>query len=231
MKENIKNEDIIYLGSAAYPEFKDYTIWRYMDLYKFENLLSESKLYLRRLELFNDFHEGTLTEASQISISFRAKEGIDLENYFNNINKIRKWSYANSWYIDNNISETMFNNFGPIVIKTKSLKLQESVSDCKIGQVKYINEHTYLPPDDPYFVCIHKRDTFKHERELRLVHVDNQINSKSIQEINSQEGIMLSVDLAMLIEEIYISKNRPNYLNDVKRLCNRYGIQKPIILN
>lgn len=77
MDDNIKPEDIIYLGSASYPEFKNTIIWRYMDCFKFENLVSESKLYLCRLDLFEDFYEETVTKANQVSLSFRTK-GIDM---------------------------------------------------------------------------------------------------------------------------------------------------------
>ncbi|WP_035905213.1 hypothetical protein [Legionella longbeachae] len=76
----MKPEDIIYLGDAAYSEFKNTIIWRYMDCFKFESLLSESKLYLCRLDQFEDFDEGTLTKANQVSLSSRSN-GIDEKQY------------------------------------------------------------------------------------------------------------------------------------------------------
>ncbi|EEZ93453.1 hypothetical protein [Legionella longbeachae] len=51
-----------------------------MDCFKFESLLSESKLYLCRLDQFEDFDEGTLTKANQVSLSSRSN-GIDEKQY------------------------------------------------------------------------------------------------------------------------------------------------------
>ncbi|HBD7399123.1 hypothetical protein [Legionella longbeachae] len=122
----------------------------------------------------------------------------------------------------------MINSFGSIVIKTTSFNLQEAVSDCKIGIVKYITEQTFIPENDPYSICIHKRDTFQHENELRLVHVDEQLNLRSMDENNPLAGIKRSVDMNLLIDEIYVSHLQPNYFYHVKKLCEIYGIEKPI---
>lgn len=40
---------------------EDFFVWRYLDFQKFEWMIREQKLYLRRVDLFNDSHEGALS--------------------------------------------------------------------------------------------------------------------------------------------------------------------------
>ena len=74
---------------------------------------------------------------------------------------------------------------------------------------------------------MHKRESFRHEHELRALI----LNSQNIRETTQPliTGINVKVNLDKLIEKIYLSPQAPNWFKDlVKSITEKYHIDKPI---
>jgi DNA polymerase III psi subunit len=79
---------------------------------------------------------------------------------------------------------------------------------------------------------MHKRKSFAHEREVRIV--DQQLpkidGGIKIGIPNNLKGVHVKVDLSHLIENVYVAPTAPKwYFNLVKEVLKIYQIKKDII--
>lgn len=84
------------------PDDLDVNVWRYMDFYKFESLLQQSALYLRRVDLLEDEFEGTYPREQLASQdgwfkSIGHEKLVEMERQ--NRGRVRKQIYVNCWCV------------------------------------------------------------------------------------------------------------------------------------
>lgn len=134
-----------YKQNSTYPIPEDYEIvYRYMPIWKFEDILSKKALYLSSKYKLRDGPSGDSMEAtSPISASNYAKERLNKTDLFNKdmINDFAKSnkqfqeesskrSFSSSWFLGSEESKNMWDKYGDngqgIVIKTTFLNLRES---------------------------------------------------------------------------------------------------------
>lgn len=177
-----EKNDANKLEHPCFPQPTDPTIkvWRYMDLAKFIWLLDTGKLHLSRLDLLGDPHEGStprlLAELrdQQIRELTKGKDPVDMGE-INQRN--RKALFANCWQLGHSESEATWRLYCPegngVAIQTTYQHLVDSVSSDPsmfIGCVTYIDyETTGFPIDNLLYPVMHKRMSFAHEQEVRLV--------------------------------------------------------------
>lgn len=178
---------------------KNKVVWKYMELWKFLDLIDSSKLYLRRVDLFDDKYEGRYFGDDPVSdelssfdehrknISFITCFTMDqMENY-------SMWKI----YSDLNYGIALKTNIDRLI---KSFEMEQE--EVFIGEVSY-KDSTGLYPINfdgaqvlkNYFI---KRKYFDFEKEVRIFTAKNQ-NKEDL------KGLSLNVDLEVLIEDIYIS--------------------------
>lgn len=170
------------LEHPCFPQPQDGSIrvWRYLDLAKFVWLLENQKLYLSRLDLLNDPYEGTTPKwlAAVRDQQLREFGGERLETQAPQIiQQSRRSLYVNCWHLGSIESEAMWRLYCPgengVSIQTTYTKLVESIAYDEVlyvGQVTYINyESQVFPLDNMFYRVMHKRISFAHEQEVRLV--------------------------------------------------------------
>ena len=170
------------LEHPCFPQPGDSSIrvWRYLDLAKFIWLLDNEKLYLSRLDLLNDPHEGTTPKllAALRDQQFRYLGAEQLVTQIPQINQqSRKSMYVNCWHLGNSESEAMWRLYCPgdngVAIQTTYKNLVDSVDSDRflyIGAVTYIDyESQGFPLNNAFYPVMHKRISFAHEQEVRLV--------------------------------------------------------------
>ena len=196
------------------PEDTSVSVWRYMDLAKFIWLLENKALYLPRIDLLNDPHEGSITRANyQAREEFYSQKGLAhiLPGLSESTNKLRKSVYVNCWHLNNEESEAMWKLYcgdkDGIAIKTSYQTLVDSIeniSDLYIGKVSYINyENDWIPQDNIFSIPMHKRLSYSFENEVRLVrtlpeywHVDSP---------EGPVGITAKWDINKGVHEIFVN--------------------------
>lgn len=223
-------------------------IWRYMDLSKFLSLLEDKALFFTRADRFNDKFEGSYTKTN-IEGTVTSDSSITDEEYknlikqlvpFSNIN--RKFNFINCWHINEYESEAMWNLYSQssdaIAIQTTYNKFKLSFKNTHehvyIGKVKYIDYNKeYIPIGNVFYPYLHKRMSFKHERELRAL-VSKYPHLKKGESIINREvaefGINIPVEIDTLIENVYVSPLASRWFADlVQKLIYRYGYNISVI--
>ena len=174
------------------------TLWRYMSLEKFVNMLETKSLFFTRADKFEDPFEGFTPPALVESYRKSVKRVILDESFTEVLIKIsensRKYVMCNCWHQNEEESMAMWEKYhmrnGGIAIKTTVQDLKNSLLnrfDVFIGEIEYIYHKTYdynfiqhytntktntkLSSDKrwTYFPYFHKRKAFEHEHEVRII--------------------------------------------------------------
>ncbi|WP_338558141.1 DUF2971 domain-containing protein [Acinetobacter sp. KS-LM10] len=166
--------------------------------------------------------------------------------HINNQSLLPMYSYASCWYIGEEESAAMWKLYGEtkncIAILTSVANLEEALINDNNNAVVYIKEVTYHEDDkrpesinwlNPLF---EKRTSFKYEQELRVLYFlgegltsisyPNNLNPPDKKSINNPDGIKLKINLATLVNGVYISPEAdPHFKGLVEKLLDRMGLQ------
>lgn len=217
------------------PEKRNQKIWRYMDFAKLVSLLEDRNLYLSRSDCFEDLYEGTLPH-SNIEMMRQVYEGSDdsgVVAWYSFIEWTRKWTYVNCWHMNDGESYAMWKLYAQsneaIAIQSTFNRLFANLpEDAYVGKVYYANYDTDIIQDHHRFMpYIYKRESFAHERELRVVMQDlpRSDNDFDRSQDEGPRGKIVPVNLHDLIENIYIAPTAAPWLIDlVKKVVRRYGL-------
>lgn len=224
---------------------KNSTIWRYLDLAKYLDLIHNKRLFFVSPIIFksDDPYEGSfqhknLEERScWLGTDVLADKRYDLFDgkyeklLRKRILKDERRIVVNCWHINDVESAAMWKiyssfNKGIAIrssIKNLSKSFKENEDTIFISKINYGEK---LKTQDitlwSRFLC--KREDFKYENELRIISLVT--NPQDL--IN--EGIYIAVDLNMLIDEIIISPDAPEWFFDLIQdmTINKYKIKKKV---
>lgn len=215
------------------------TIWRYMNLWKFESMLQDNGcLYFTRSDMFADKLEGKYSDITLKNLKEKYLElhgEIFVENwkrlyYSKNdyIDAVRRNSFVSCWHINDYENKDMWKSYTSekesIVIKSSIEKIYKALNipnnnsfNIDIGEVEYVDFHnTTLEYKnhilDPLFYK--DEEKYKFEQELRVIvweRPQNNILNTDLSNFNISKGGSLNIDLGILIDEIYISPNSSDY--------------------
>lgn len=220
---------------AAKTPGDDVVIWRYMTVEKYLSLLTTSKLFLCRLDNFEDPWEGAWPKAFlQGLLNELKKDGVDGGNLQS---AHKKWLFVSCWHANEYESAAMWDLYSTkssgVAVRTTVGALKKSVISSQnytIGQVDYLDvesdprslEFNMLVP------AFLKRMSFKHENEVRLVRFDlgTTVNENGENRIGDPSPILdLEVDLNELLVDVYFSPTMPRWLVDsIVAVSKRFGL-------
>lgn len=204
-------------------------IWRYMDFWKFLNLLETSSLWFSNAVGLGDNHEGRIPHFVLSKMieedkkrGSRANENI---NYFNE-STLRLETLISSWRYAESESFAMWKMYSKdktgIAIKTdlENLKMSfdNTEEDIHIGEVLYINKNDYYyTTKNLYFPYIAKLDYYSFENEIRC------ITSCKIDE--EKVSRLIKTNTNILINEVYISPNtKPEFKKLLEMIRRDYSL-------
>jgi hypothetical protein len=199
-------------------------VWRYLDLAKLIWLLENKKLYLTRLDLLNDPHEGSTPRLLAVlrDLQLRAFGAEQLVAQMPGINQeSRRSMYVNCWHIGNGESEAMWRLYCPsdsgVAIQTTYGKLVDSIESvpyCYIGCVNYIDyELQGFPLGNVFYPVMHKRISFAHEHEVRLV--KTLAGYWGTLDRQSPSGTTVDWFPETTVDAIYVNPYAPDFYHDV----------------
>lgn len=172
-------------------------LWRFMDFTKFADLIITNKLYLNRMDCFEDTYEGYLSGFMKDSIRKSYNDlGIPVkkdiyENRIENQKNIRYYAYANCWHKNDYESAAMWKLYASsnesIAIKINLNCLKESLildnnmienGNVFLDSVNYIDYSKLETYPDNLFknwknLLFTKRMSFIHENEVRIMYLMN----------------------------------------------------------
>jgi hypothetical protein len=203
-------------------------IWRYMDFWKFLNLLETSSLYFSNAENLGDNNEGKFPK--EVFEMMRQK---DLEFYTflkNELdNKLSKETLISSWTYHENESFAMWKMYAKdkmgIAIKTdlESLKKAFNKTDriVHIGEITYFNKEQFnYNFTNLNYAFLNKHEYYNFEKEIRCITSclpDEEVGCK-----------LIEVNLDELLKTIYIS---PNAKSEYKKLLEMLKLQYNLNFN
>jgi hypothetical protein len=227
-------------------------VWRFMDLSKLISIIATETLPFVRLDKFQDPYEGFPPLGNRISESDlldlpaeqRAKMVADLNrNTWNLAEKARQIIFVNCWSVNEHESAAMWKLYVSgsegVAIRSNCGRLKNALSNAlqaiDIAEVKYIDYRVAgvrSAPMDMLALSMHKRKSFEHERELRVVHWDSTEAMDIIRNerrTNSKKLIPIQVDRDALIERIFVSPTSPTWFKDlVDSVMSKYGVNKQV---
>jgi hypothetical protein len=236
----------------------DAALWRYMDFTQFVSLLEKSSLFFARADKLGDPFEGYLPrhllEYLRNTYSGNADPGKNI--YWNMTQVFRTvaaFTLVCCWYESPRESAAMWSLYSKkrdgVAVKTtfgslsKSFKCSE---DVYTGRINYIDYDTTPPigifdEKDELFrkeqghdlsirsPLFHKRDSFRHEQEVRSIHpmsIRGLYSGGMTEEIAQPPynvGSYLAVDLPLLIQDVVVSPFAPDWFAElVCSISTRY---------
>jgi hypothetical protein len=136
--------------------------------------------------------------------------------------KWRKQLFANCWYLGDLESEAMWRLYCPgnggVAIQTSYDKLVASVSsdpELYVGRVSYIDYDSQgFPEGNLFYPVMHKRMSFAHEQEARLVKIKIADNLGLPEEFY-HSGIAIDWPLEPTVDAIFVDPYAPEYFYEV----------------
>jgi len=188
---------------------KNLIIWRYLDLWKFLDIIDNRKLYMSRADTFEDKFEGRIpvTKANEL------KDGHPLKNIdqFSEAS-LKKSSYISCWCSEQEETYPMWKIYsdyrGAVAIKSTVGDLIDSISENEqnqyIGKINYVNpKGDYFFRGNTYQLFFEKRDYFVFENEIRIMTSLPYKNGRELLELPF--GTKIEIIPEKLINEIYLA--------------------------
>jgi hypothetical protein len=228
--------------SCKEPKNKNIKIWRFMDLSKFLSILEKQALFFVKLSKLDSIDplEGYLSHATvremresinKFETQEKKRRKNILERNLQLFKKSRNILHVSSWHMNKYESAAMWKLYiksgEGIAIQSTYKRLIESFTSLEtfesVGVVEYIDyDIEKFDWKNAYNSALHKRKGFEHEKELRAIVMDPR----------PQNGKYISVDLNILIENIFLAPTSPSWLNDlIKGILLKYGLKKKVMFS
>lgn len=225
----------------------DTVLWRYVDLYRLLDLLQTSELHLTRVDQMEDRWEGAY---SSVNVAQRpavyGKDWAMMSTAFPQMYAYsRTHTFLNCWYVGADESYAMWRLYGAsgkgVAIKTNAARLKAALRGSLTilgGRVSYVDyDATYIPEGNVLYPYVHKRKSFAHESEYRLISLwfpktlETNEHKVAVQSEPDTPPPFLreSVDLNKLIEAVYISPDAPSWAAGVVTdVVHKYAPAAPV---
>lgn len=202
-------------------------IWRYMNFWKFLNLLETSSLYFPNAEELGDNFEGRIPKVVlDLMLEEDKKIGNKRNEELNSFIEanLRKETLISSWTYHRDESFAMWKMYAKdkmgIAIQTDLISLKKAFSKTKrniyMGEVNYFDEQRFnYPMGNLYYPFLVKLKYYEFEEELRCI--------TSCKDDEDHSGKLVEVELNELIKKVYISPNsKPEFYKILKLLKKEY---------
>jgi hypothetical protein len=218
-----------------------------MDFTKFVSMLVRKGLFFSRLDKLNDPFEGSLPKLNVVDLEKNVPPEIAnnpvevqefrdaIKNFRLALKRLRSWTYVSTWHMAEQESAAMWKLYArteeAVCVRSTYAKLRNFLpSGVFVGRVIYIDyAQQVIGLNNVLWPCVHKRKSFEHERELRAV-ISDLANAFSTTKVPPDDGVWQDVDLASLIESVYIAPTAPIWFkNTVQDTITQFGYRFPVV--
>lgn len=218
----------------------DDVLWRYMDLARFLSLLEDEAIYFARADQMSDRWEGSFSQANvELRPQLYGELFKDMNRQYVGMRESGlRSTHISCWHESPVESAAMWDIYQRegrgVAVKTTWANLIASIgSDRSIfgGRVNYVDYRTTFIPEGNFFDrFMHKRLSFSHEREVRLIMMTGRSTPHPTEENTTiplgpePPVIPIPVDLKRLIQAVHVAPDAPDWVGDlIQKVCRRYG--------
>lgn len=202
------------------------TVWRYMNSWKFEQLLNDSSLFFPNANKLTDQYEvavpSSVISRKRKELEASGLKGRDLEeemaSFYWNTNPMKDLVLINCWSVNPHENYALWKIYlggekNGVAIKSTVSKLKKSVElggdsfpeEFFIGKVKY-KKHLEYDELSRLSVITTKKPFYEFEKELRIFILNYPLSEGGkIPPYDISVGRNVKVDLKTLINQVYIS--------------------------
>lgn len=185
----------IYSYSDQYKVVGNPTVWKFMDLEKFESMLKNKSLFFAKPSAFIDPLEGSYSKFDVDT--FEEKYSVSNLTSREYMKKIQDFSAISCWHMNDYESAGMWDLYlsgkDGIAIKTNYKNLLKSINDLRYlvfsGAQQYIDFKTQMTSRNIYDTLFYKRKSFSHENELRLMIIASRLDQEYLQHLYYLDGV------------------------------------------
>ncbi len=229
-------------GRAPYalfmpPENPDTPVWRYMDFTKLVSLLQHEALFFPTVAALDDPFEGSFAGGNQLlrPLVYRHLPKTPEFSAGDLVRKMKHHVAASCWHLNEQESAGMWKLYAKsneaVCIQSTFRRLRNELGEAvRVGTVRYVDYETdWIPESNELAPFLYKRRSFEFERELRALKLISEADKAVIAGDESVTppkviGCWQKVDLAALIEKVYIAPDAPGWLADLTQdVMRRYG--------
>jgi hypothetical protein len=209
-------------------------LWRYVELFKLEDMLLNSKLYLTRIDRFKDNLEGVSPESCLEAIRLNNLDNGKLEEQIKLFSERTKRNRQNSfvccWHVNDSLNPKMWDEYGGCANESIAIETTvENLKNCFVDKwlpvvfekIRYFDEPLYNQ-ETHWFPSLFKTRPFEFENEYRCaINIENQ---------NNIEFVKARIRVSKLINKIYLHpKAEESFVKKVHHLVKTRGFEIPII--
>jgi len=189
------------------------TLWKYLTFEKFLDFLLMKRLYFRRVDKLHDPYECLMPPGMYATA--RDEESPEswkrfLKRHDDYINNERSKVFVNSWHVSEHESEAMWKLFGgsghSLAVQTTFGALSSELDPHELTAGKVIYKDVAQDDcriTDIYDFSLLKRRPFEHEKEFRLIYINDSGDQNP--KLLDADGLHINVEPAHIIESIYVS--------------------------
>jgi hypothetical protein len=224
------------------------SLWRFMDFTKFMSLLERAALYFSSARKFLDVDpfEGSYPRENSLTEQAR-RTGMDLAGIIRARASLLDRYFINCWHLSESESAALWVLYGPrqsaIAVRSTFSALRKSIvvngphEQLFFAKVKYLDYSRDKFPGQladldmtPFF---HKRKSFEHERELRIIatHGNSPVFG-NVPETGKQQvvGYYLPVDLRVLLQAVYMPPRAEDWFHELmKSVLSRHRLSQVLV--
>jgi len=220
-------------------------IWRYMDLARYLSFLDARALHFVRADQMADTWEGVYGPKN---LELRpGLYGEDYEAVNESLRKSRAYMrqrmHMNCWHHAPVESAAMWDIYQRdgrgVAVQSTWARLTSSINDSRSvygAKIQYVDySQTFIPEGNAFDAFMHKRESFSHEQEVRLIAMTGLSGPHPNEEGTSVDlgpeppVIPIRVNLEALVQAVYVAPNAPEWVgNVVESVTARYGYQFPV---
>lgn len=235
--------DMVSKSNTGLPDsISDETsLWRYMDLPRFVDLLQSRELHFARADQMQDRWEGAYgpTNAAMRPAVYGEHYSVMEKQLPNIAAHARTHVFLNCWYAADFESAAMWSIYDRegrgVAIRTTKQKLQKSLTGTNSvhgASVQYVDYSQWIPEGNVFGSFLFKRLSFEHEREYRLltrwapkaIRVDENNTVIEAEPDTPPTGLRETVELTELVEQVFVSPGASGWFHKVvQQLVRDYG--------
>lgn len=244
----------LYDHPSFVPPHSDDLLWRYCDMEKFISLLATGRLWFSRADLLGDPLEGSLSQEN-VRVRPEVYKDVPAHEIAEMTNLRRSMTthmYVNCWHQNNVESAAMWSqyaghagialvsNLGRIHKAIGKLSDTDETSERAVfaGRVSYVDYGShYIPESNTFSAFMHKRRSYEHEREVRLLFHFMPRHEAAAEptvdlSIPTPPGFGVPIDLFELASEVRVSPYAPTWVFEaVRSVASQFGLNVPVLMS